>query len=315
MFRLTDEIEEKLELFSRIECKEIRDREKIYSPSELALFERLFKDEFIGPYYKLGHKVYQAARKNGFRSEFKELFEEISRNKHYKILDAGCGTGAQSILCAMIGGTIIGVDLITDRLNLAKKRKAFYQQQTGRSIGVEFINTDIFRIIRDIDFNVIWLREAISHIHPLEDFLSVVHSHMGEKGKIIICEMNWSQPLTKYKIYRDFWKYHRRLSYFTHTEYVDPQTGDPVEMAEERMFTLGQIKKMLTNSGFDIVTTRRLHFLPKTFLSRMMPEKLRERTYDFFSNVEYMLGKIPVASRFLALRNVVVGSKGNSNHG
>jgi 2-polyprenyl-3-methyl-5-hydroxy-6-metoxy-1,4-benzoquinol methylase len=307
--RLDEEIERKLDLFVSTEVMEIRDRNKIFNPAELKVFERLWGDEFIADYYRLG-PLYSVARKHGIVGECKEIFQEInSKRAGCKILDAGCGMGTQSILFGMMGARVIGIDLIREELELAKKRKTFYESVLNEEMKIEFFNGDIFRMVESINCDIIWLREAISHIHPVEKFLTVAAKAVNGGGRIFINEMNWLHPLTRYRIYKLFWNHHGNFSYFTHKKHRDPETGQGVEMAEERLFTYTKIKKMLRQSGFDDVAVRHFHFLPKTFLSSVFPNDVNGRVYNVCCSLDAVIGAVPICNRLLGLKNIVIGQK------
>lgn len=53
---------------------------------------------------------------------------------HHTILDVGCGLGMQSIISAMLGASVVGVDIRDDCIRLCEKRQAFYEGQLGRPL-------------------------------------------------------------------------------------------------------------------------------------------------------------------------------------
>ena len=63
----------------------------------------------------------------------KEMIQKLSLEKNMKILDLGCGTGYLSALLAdSVGpeGTVVAIDPIKSRLQLAKKQYRNYSNST-----------------------------------------------------------------------------------------------------------------------------------------------------------------------------------------
>ena len=61
-----------------------------------------------------------------------------------RILDLGCGMGTQSLLFAMLGAEVVGVDLDGNALEILGARMAFYERECGRPLAIERFQADTF---------------------------------------------------------------------------------------------------------------------------------------------------------------------------
>jgi len=172
-----------------------------------------------------------------------------------EILDAGCGLGSESILCGILGAEVTGVDLIELWLNTAKSRLQFYEGLLGRMLPVDLRAKSAFDV--EGSFDIIWAMESISHIDPAENFLAFAHDHLKKGGKLIISDANKFNP-------RTYWKTRRAAQKAggLHGSIRNPETGEMVPMANERVFTVFSIKKLLLNNGFVIESFHNSALLP-----------------------------------------------------
>lgn len=211
-----------------------------------------------------------------------------------KVLDAGCGTGSESILSGILGASVTGVDLSKERLAVAEKRLFFYQGQIGKSINVHFYAQSLFDLPDDL-FNVIWVQQAISHIEPADAFIKLCHQHLEPKGKLIICDSNALNPYAYFLAKKE--QLEKGGPYATKQ---DPKTGQEVAYAQERLFSAPSISKMLKVNGSHIVKLAMYGFCPYLSLA------YREKPLAHY--VDRLVGKIPLISLFGA-RYVVIAEK------
>lgn len=165
--------------------------------------------------------------------------------KGESILDAGCGFGSESILCGILGAQVTGVDLFTPQVNIAKKRLEFYESLLGREISTEFHKKSVFDV--NDSFDVIWALESISHIDPADKFINFAYDHLNKGGKLIISDPNKLNPL----IYQHTRRAQRKAG-GPNVPFRNPQTGEMVPFAHERVFTVFSIKKLLLSNKFVI---------------------------------------------------------------
>lgn len=99
--------------------------------------------------------------------------------KGSKILDAGCGFGTESLLCASLGAEVVGID-ISDRIPTAQRRINYYERFFDKRLNVRFRKENLFNHIGKYD--IIWVNEAISHISPLNIFLITCYHNLKSGG-------------------------------------------------------------------------------------------------------------------------------------
>ncbi len=182
-----------------------------------------------------------------------------------KVLDAGCGLGSECILAAMSGGVVLGVDLKSERLAVARKRTEFYQRGVGIPLQVQFLGASIFDI--SDKFDVIHAQEAITHIEPWDRFVLWAHEALSGGGKLIISDHNALNPwsVIKSKIIQ------RRLG-GVYVARINPNTGEKVAYAQERMVDIISLMRRLRGAGFTIEKLDMYGFspyVPNAFLSKL----------------------------------------------
>ncbi len=162
-----------------------------------------------------------------------------------KVMDAGCGLGSECILAAMLGGVVQGIDLRLERLAVARKRAEFYQRGMGIPLQVQFMGASILDI--SDRFDVIHAQEAITHIEPWYRFVLWAHEALSGGGKLIISDHNALNPwgVIKSKIVQ------RRLG-GVYVARINPNTGEKVAYAQERLVNIISLMRRLQGAGFTI---------------------------------------------------------------
>jgi SAM-dependent methyltransferase len=219
------------------------------------------------------------------------------RDTPWRILDAGCGVGTESIFWSTLRDDmeVTGVDINTERLNIAKARQTAYENRLGKPFNIRFLEQDVFNVLRVEHFDLIWVMEAISDIDPAESFLTCVSENLGSAGYLVISDSHILNPAMAWRIYKL-----RQRGVAAHT-YKTTSTGETISYARERLFTVGQLSKMLEWAGFQSVQTQLSIFFPpavaySSFLFRVCVK------------CDYVLNKIPLL-RHLGGIYTVVASK------
>lgn len=245
-------LDDLLDLYNELLLEEWEARETIYAGHAPHLFLLLRGDiiESRGPASQLVSRL-------RFRERMGELFALIGRRRKVGeaalVLDAGCGHGSESLLLALAGARVVGVDLVPERMGLARERARWWSERLGRALDIEFLHADIFRALGERRFDAVWMQEAIQHIHPAEKFLEVARKSLRPGGIIIISDSNKWNPVIIAEMLPFYWRNSGKLSWFIHTRYKDPETGQAVEMAAERLFSRGGMKRMLEGAGFEVL--------------------------------------------------------------
>lgn len=208
------------------------------------------------------------------------------------VLDAGCGVGSESLLFSLLGANVIGVDLNKERLMVAKARIKYYEDKFGRDLPVKFILKNILKFHKPERFDLIWVLESISHIHPIEGFLKIVRENLKPEGIIIISDTNKFNPYARFKA----WKVHRKEGLYTSVK--DPESLELVPYAQERIFTILGIKGFLEKNGFKVFLPRCSGYIPQLPL---FPS-------NFMKPLDDIVTRIPMM-KSLGVIYVVIGRK------
>ena len=215
--------------------------------------------------------------------------------KGTKILDAGCGAGNEAILSGLLGGKITGIDINKTRLNLAKKRVAYYENRFNKKIDAEFYLKNIFN--HRGEYDIIWAEEAISHINPAEKFIYYSFKNLKIGGKLIIADQNNLNPM----VYIKRRKVQKKEGGSIITV-IDPDTGEEILYAIERYFTIPSIKKLMSQF-FKKIEIYPIGYIPYSiYRKNNMITRIIER--DF-------LTKMPIL-KILSGAYVIIGTKMNS---
>jgi SAM-dependent methyltransferase len=180
------------------------------------------------------------------------------RNKPWRVLDAGCGLGTESIFWSTLRDDIqvLGVDLSARRLGVARARHAAYQRHFGRALHVRFLEQDVFGVLNGEGFDVVWTMEAISHIDPAERFIADSTNNLGDRGHLVISDSHIWNPAMAWRVLKL-----RRRGVTLRTQKTT-SGGQTVSYAQERLLTVGWLSSILKEAGFASVQTQLSVFFP-----------------------------------------------------
>ncbi|MBI2265817.1 MAG: class I SAM-dependent methyltransferase [Armatimonadetes bacterium] len=162
-----------------------------------------------------------------------------ANGKTPRILDAGSGFGDKTILFALSGAQAVGYEILPNKLSVAGKMLTRSQEAAGGSLEASFVAKSAFE--SEGPFDIIFIMEAISHIHPAEGFLSRIREILSPGGKLIITDSNRSNPLIVKALEKRVGKDLGR---------VEEIEGHLV--ANERVFSGPELKGMIEKAGFAV---------------------------------------------------------------
>lgn len=111
---------------------------------------------------------------------------------HPKIVELGCGSGTSSLLFALLGAKVIGIDLDKTLIEICYKRKCFYENCFKKNIDICFYDADVFNFSFksyapiDIFFSFF----AFNLMQPSVILLRRIVPLLKHGGKIIIVDGN-----------------------------------------------------------------------------------------------------------------------------
>jgi 2-polyprenyl-3-methyl-5-hydroxy-6-metoxy-1,4-benzoquinol methylase len=176
--------------------------------------------------------------------------------KGLKILDAGCGLGTESLLFAILGGQVVGIDLAEERIRVAKERIKYYETQYKKSLEISFKIENIFNHRNKYD--IIWINEAISHIDPVEKFLKLCYINLNTNGRIIIADANKFNPYIYLQSKKDQIK---SGGIYKKIRLGNLEGSKEISYAIERIFTVPSIIRILSKY-FIVQNVEFLRLLP-----------------------------------------------------
>ncbi|MCB0195306.1 MAG: methyltransferase domain-containing protein [Anaerolineae bacterium] len=204
------------------------------------------------------------------------------RDTPWRLLDAGCGLGTESIFWSTLRDDVevVGVDVSTERLETAQARLETYQKRVGKTLNVCFVEENIFTILDSQQFDLVWTMEAISHIDPAESFMQHVFNNFSPHGHLVISDSHILNPAMAWRIYKM-----RQHGVVERTQKATT-TGEVIPYAQERLFRVNQLVKILKEIGFHSVESQLSIFFPAHIA-------LYKNTFSFCKRLERLLNRFP----------------------
>src|SRR4051794_34834236 len=179
------------------------------------------------------------------------VMDLVRRGTTRTVLDAACGNGFEAVLFALHGGRVHANDVTSARAIVAGARQDFYHDLLGGTLDLHVTCGNAIDLA-DVAADVVFVQEAISHIHPAEAFVAQVAARLlAPGGRFVVCDSNGGNPVTRARISRHLWEQRRTLRHYV-VEVQDPETGRAFLMAEERLFGPPGIRRILRKAGLEV---------------------------------------------------------------
>jgi SAM-dependent methyltransferase len=202
--------------------------------------------------------------------------QAILDSRNPLVFDAGYGYGSDSFLFAALGAKVLAVDVSTEQIEIAQKRKRYYEETLDRSLDVTFGVADLNEYTPEgADISLTWLASVLAVIENQDAFLNRVYQATRAGGKIMIVDFNLLNPLflctewrrrrralarsPEFARHADFWtmvrrKKRRGASFF-------PQIGGGL-FDDVQFFTPGTLGRLLEQVGFRLLPSGFSGFAP-----------------------------------------------------
>ena len=107
-----------------------------------------------------------------------------------RVLEIGCGTGGSSIIMALRGATVVGVDISPESMNLARMRASHHKVESRTS----FICSPFEKLRTELGpFDIIWIEAFLHHLPGRLDYVFDVLSKLaGQRGR---CRVIAKEPV------------------------------------------------------------------------------------------------------------------------
>jgi len=119
----------------------------------------------------------------------------ILESENPLVFDAGCGYGSDSFLFAALGAKVLALDASHDQIEIAKKRKRYYEKLLERTLDITFTVADLNEgTPASADISLTWLSSVLAVIEEQDTFLTRVYWATRTGGKIMIVDYNLWNP-------------------------------------------------------------------------------------------------------------------------
>jgi 2-polyprenyl-3-methyl-5-hydroxy-6-metoxy-1,4-benzoquinol methylase len=212
--------------------------------------------------YDIYATTYQREERRGkftdhnFAQKLIPTLELVRSPKVESVLDAACGLGFESLLIALQGKSVTANDCCDPMVETLTVRRDFYREILGDGIKMELCLSNIMRGDPELgQYDMVYVQEAISHIHPAEDFVRLAaERYLNPDGRLVVCDSNHWNPVTRARVSRWLWRTGKTLKHYV-VELTDPKTGEKFPMAEERLFSPVKMKGMMRDAGLEVERT------------------------------------------------------------
>jgi SAM-dependent methyltransferase len=207
----------------------------------------------------------------------------------HSILDAACGNGFEAVLFALYGKPVVANDISSARAAVTEVRRGFYEGLLRDGFSLTVTCGNAVELQGDQRFDLVYVQEAISHIHPAEEFLKQVGIRLlSTGGRLVVCDSNAWNPVTRLRIVRHLWQQRRTVRYFVE-EQVEQDTGRKYLMAEERLFNPVSIRRAFVAAGLKP---------ERIIMSGFSPPQVVRGSALVANGVDRWISKLPVLNAF-----------------
>lgn len=118
------------------------------------------------------------------------ILETMRIDSNTRVLEIGCGEGGNLRPFLDIGCKCVGIDLSEGKIENAK---AFFEDHKQKE-NIDFIAEDIYKIDNLGEFDLVFARDVLEHIHGQEKFMHFIKKFLKSEGKIFLGFPPWQNP-------------------------------------------------------------------------------------------------------------------------
>jgi 2-polyprenyl-3-methyl-5-hydroxy-6-metoxy-1,4-benzoquinol methylase len=222
---------------------------------------------------------YGTPKRAGFSKEFR--YSLIGNLVGVRILDVGCGDGENAITLAVLGASVVGIDVSPGAIEVCRRRAAV----NGVVDRTEFICAPLEEAGVLSDFDVLWGEAILHHVIPeLDSVLHRLRRSLRPGGLFLFSEpVNLSPGLRKLR---------HRVTFVPTNATPDERPLEQVEIEKLRtVFPESQVRWYRLFSRLD-------RFLLHGSVAYESAGPLRRRLVDVLARTDQALLSIPSMQRF-----------------
>jgi SAM-dependent methyltransferase len=158
---------------------------------------------FYDSFHKHGSVQYRPISKNNFtyRNVIRSFLESISSQDGLKVLDYGCGVGTLALYVANLGNKVVGIDISTKAINLARKNSL----QMDLTKNTNFFTLESWNKLKNSEkFDLAFAIEVIEHVPDDLKLLKSINLSLRKNGILILSTPSQNAPLFRLGLARDF---------------------------------------------------------------------------------------------------------------
>src|SRR5688572_19326160 len=162
---------------------------------EAAFFDSEAERVDIGPVDPRVVERYATQRRTSFSKEFR--YQLIGNLKGRRILDVGCGDGENAITLAVLGATVVGIDVSPGAIDVCRRRA----EVNGVEDRTEFVCSPLETAGLPGDFDVLWGEAILHHLIPeLDSLLPRMNDCLRPGGLFVFSEpVNLAPGLRRFR--------------------------------------------------------------------------------------------------------------------
>ena len=120
----------------------------------------------------------------------------ILQTEEPAVFDAGCGFGSESYLFAAAGARVLAVDRDPERIVIARRRQAYYEELIGRRLEITWAAGDLDSYDPpERRISLTWMASVLAAVDDQEALLRRLHAATRPGGRVMLTDMNLLNPL------------------------------------------------------------------------------------------------------------------------
>ena len=174
-------------------------------PKELELLELdpIEHQHILSYYHNAG--LFQSRKYEFFRRHYSNTFYKAAQfllqdRTNKVVLDLGSGTGTQALFFALQGAQVIALVMDSTALEVLRKRKILYENQTGLKLKIEICEQNAFNleIQKELQIDAVWSMFAFNMMQPSDILVDQLLYFLSDDARISILDGNNSSWLSKF---------------------------------------------------------------------------------------------------------------------
>ncbi len=117
-------------------------------------------------------------------------------------LDIGCRFGLETILIAMAGATVLGIDPEGSAIDEAEKLKTNFEQQKNIKLSIRYEKANLFTFVPDQLYDAIYSSATMHHIEPADKACAAVAKLIKPGGYFFLSDENGFSPVQQLEVQR-----------------------------------------------------------------------------------------------------------------